>query len=292
MLPLLKFYADGKEHTYQEAVGAVAHEFGLSDKERAEMLPSGTQPIFSNRVGWARTYLKKAGLIDSPKRAVNIITQRGLEVLRTNPNRINVKFLKQFPEFKAFHEAKRAKIPTVSINDGEDKTPEESLEIAYDKLRHDLATELLDKLKSCTPSFFERIVVEVIVKMGYGGSRQDAGKAIGRGGDGGIDGIIKEDKLGLDVIYIQAKRWENTVGRPEVQKFVGALTGVRAKKGLFITTAAFSADACKYATGLEAKVVLIDGETLADLMIDHNVGVLPITAFEIKKVNTDYFLEE
>ena len=293
MLPLLKHYSDGQEHTNRDSIDALAQEFKLTDEERRMMLPSGVQGLFDNRVNWARTYMKKAMLMESPRRGVHKITKRGLDVLKKKPGRIDVAFLAQFQEFKDFRALRHAKEeedePELDLNN---KTPEESLEEAYQKLRGDLAADLLQRLKSCSPTFFERLVVEVIVKMGYGGTRQDAGKAIGKAGDGGIDGIIKEDKLGLDAIYIQAKRWDNTVGRPEIQKFVGALTGQRAKKGLFITTSDFSADADDYVSRIDAKVVLIDGETLAQLMIDHNVGVSTAATYEIKKVDSDYFSEE
>ncbi|MBN1867421.1 restriction endonuclease [Candidatus Sumerlaeota bacterium] len=301
MLPVLKFHSDGQEHTFRETIEALAREFGLTDDECREMLPSGGQEIFDNRVGWARTYLKKAGLLEAPKRGLTRITERGLEVLGTNPQRVDAKYLSRFEEFQAFQARHRSKTGAdaesrANGNDAEpetnDKTPEESLENAYQKLRSNLAADLLQNLKSCSPSFFERLVVDVIVKMGYGGTRKDAGQAIGRGGDGGIDGIVKEDKLGLDAIYIQAKRWENTVGRPEIQKFVGVLTGERARKGLFITTSDFSRDAREFVKHLETKVVLIDGETLADLMIDHNVGVSTVSSYEIKRVDSDYFTEE
>jgi restriction system protein len=293
MLPLLKHYADGQEHTNRDSIDALAQEFKLTDEERRMMLPSGVQGLFDNRVNWARTYMKKAALIESPRRGIHKITKRGLDVLKKKPGRIDVTFLGQFQEFKDFRALRHAKQEENETElDLSNKTPEESLEEAYQKLRGDLAADLLQRLKSCSPPFFERLVVEVIVKMGYGGTRQDAGKAIGKAGDGGIDGIIKEDKLGLDAIYIQAKRWDNTVGRPEIQKFVGALTGQRAKKGLFITTSDFSADAEDYISRIDAKVVLIDGETLAQLMIDHNVGVSTTGTYEIKKVDSDYFSEE
>lgn len=293
MLPLLRFYGDGKEHTFREAIEALAKTFRLIDAERREMLPSGQQEIFDNRVGWARTYMKKAGLIDAPKRGVNIITKRGQDVLKSKPTKLDVDDLSQFQEFKDFKALRHAKTEESEADtETNHRTPEESLEGAYQKLRGDLASELLQRLKTCSPSFFERLVVEVIVKMGYGGTRKDAGKAVGRSGDGGIDGIIKEDKLGLDAIYIQAKRWENTVGRPEIQKFIGALAQQRAKKGLFITTSAFSADAEDCVSRIEAKVVLIDGESLAQLMIDHNVGVSTVGTYEIKKIDSDYFSEE
>lgn len=236
--------------------------------------------------------MKKAALIEPTKRGIHKITKRGLDVLKKKPESIDVNYLAQFQEFKDFRALRHAKQEEESELDLNGKTPEESLEGAYQKIRSDLAAELLQRLKSSSPSFFERLVVEVIVKMGYGGSRKDAGKAIGKSGDGGIGGIIKEDKLGLDAIYIQAKRWENTVGRPEIQKFVGALTGQRARKGLFITTSDFTADADDYVSRIDAKVVLIDGETLAQLMIDHGVGVSTVGTYEIKKIDSDYFSEE
>lgn len=292
MLPLLKFYSDDKDHTFRETVEALAKDLKLTDEERREMLPSGKQEIFDNRIGWARTYLKKAGLIDSPKRGINRISPRGFEILKQKPQKIDVHFLSQFKEFQEFRALRRIQSDEVSELESNDKTPEESLESAYQSIRNDLASDLLQRLKTCSPSFFERLVVEVIVKMGYGGTRKDAGKAIGRSGDGGIDGIIKEDKLGLDAIYIQAKRWENTVGRPDIQKFVGALNGLRARKGLFITTSNFSSDADDYVSRIDSKVVLINGETLAQLMIEYNVGVSTVNAYEVKKVDSDYFLEE
>ena len=293
MLPLLKFYADGQEHANRESIDTLAAKFHLTDEERRQMLPSDVQGLFDNRVNWARTFMKKAGLIEPTKRGVHQITKRGKDVLKKNPARIDVSYLNQFQEFKDFrairHTKEEEESPELDLNN---KTPEETLEGAYQKLRGDLAAELLQRLKACSPTFFERLVVEVIVKMGYGGTRKDAGKAVGKSGDGGIDGIIKEDKLGLDAIYIQAKRWESTVGRPEIQKFIGALAQQRAKKGLFITTSAFSADAEDCVSRIEAKVVLIDGEDLAQLMIDHNVGVSTVGTYEIKKIDSDYFAEE
>jgi restriction system protein len=293
MLPLLKFYGDGQEHTNRESIDSLAEYFKITDDERRMMLPSGVQGLFDNRVNWARTYMKKAAVIESPKRGVHKITKRGLDILKKKPTSIDINYLAQFQEFKEFRALRHTKQESNETEiDLNGKTPEESLEGAYQKIRSDLATELLQQLKLSSPSFFERLVVEVIVKMGYGGSRLDAGKAIGKSGDGGIDGIIKEDKLGLDAIYIQAKRWENTVGRPEIQKFVGALTGQRARKGLFITTADFSSEAEDYVSRIEAKVVLIDGETLSQLMIDYGVGVSTVGTYEIKKIDSDYFAEE
>lgn len=292
MLPTLRLYADHQEHSFREVVESLATEFHLTEEERKEMLPSGQQQVFDNRVGWARTYLKKAGLIEATRRAYNKITKRGLDILKQNPKRIDVKYLEQFEEFKSFRALRHARGDDEPEQQVYNQTPEESLESAYQRIRADLSADLLVRIKSCSPTFFERLVVEVIVKMGYGGTRQDAGRAIGKSGDGGIDGIIKEDKLGLDTIYIQAKRWENTVGRPEIQKFVGALTGQRAKKGLFISTSNFSSDAMDYVSRIDARIVLIDGETLAQLMIDHGVGVSTVNTFELKKVDSDYFMEE
>ncbi|HMO51518.1 MAG TPA: restriction endonuclease [Kiritimatiellia bacterium] len=293
MLPLMRLCADGKEHAISETTEALADQFKLSDDERKALLPSGVQEVFRNRVAWAKSHLKMAGLLEAPKRGIYKITERGLEAVGQNPPFINLKYLQQFPEYVAFRNTRRERTETTDeAENGQAGTPEETLESAHEKIRYSLAAEIQQKLKSCTPSFFERLVVEVIVKMGYGGTRQDAGKAIGKSGDGGIDGIIKEDKLGLDTIYIQAKRWEGTVGRPEIQKFVGALTGLRARKGLFISTSTFSCDAIDYVARVDMKVVLIDGETLAQLMIDHNVGVSTIATYELKKIDSDYFTEE
>ena len=293
MLPLMRYCADGKEHAVSETTVALADQFKLTDEERKAHQPSGEQEIFRNRVAWAKSHLKMAGLLANPKRGIYKITERGSETVRKNLPLINLKFLNQFPEYVAFRKTHRERPEsTDEAENGQAGTPEEALESAHEKIRDSLAAEILQKLKSCSPSFFERLVVEVIVKMGYGGTRQDAGKAIGKSGDGGIDGIIKEDKLGLDTIYIQAKRWENTVGRPEIQKFVGALTGQRAKKGLFISTSNFSSDAMDYVSRVDTKIVLIDGETLAQLMIDHNVGVSTIATYDLKKIDSDYFTEE
>lgn len=299
MLPFLRFLGDGKEHTLREAEDALAEHFSLSPVERAELLPSGQQGIFKNRIGWARTYLKKAGLIEAPKRAVFKITERGEKVLASEPVRIDVKFLEQFPEFIDFRDASKnsSEEPAVSAPVGSAAatatatTPEESIELAHQGLREQLAQELLSRILACSPTFFEQLVVELLVKMGYGGSRRDAGERIGQTGDGGIDGIIKEDRLGLDLIFIQAKRWQGTVGRPEIQKFVGALQGQRARKGVFITTSTYSADAVDYASRIDTKVVLIDGKRLAALMIDFDVGVSVSASYVVKRVDSDYFEE-
>ena len=290
MLPLLNLIADQTEHSLRETIEVLADKFKLSDDERKEFLPSGQQAIFDNRVGWARTYLKKAGLVETTRRGYFKITNRGLEVLAKKPSEINAAFLKQFPEFIEFQNLKRDK----QRNEEENlqRTPEESIEGAHQIIKQKLATDLLQNIKSISPSFFEKIVIDLLVKMGYGGTRKEAGKAVGRSGDEGIDGIINEDRLGLDIVYIQAKRWEGIVGRPEIQKFVGALQGQRAKKGIFITTSTFTRDAVDYVSRIDSKIVLIDGDTLAQLMIDHNVGVSPMAVYEIKRIDFDYFTEE
>jgi restriction system protein len=297
MLPLLRAVADGREYKFNDLVETLSDQFKLTEEERNELLPSGQTFLFGNRIGWARTYLKKAGLLDSPRRAVIVITDQGKEVLQTNPTEINVKFLKRFPEFVEFQTPKKDELiveaSPAMLDEGSQETPEETLESSYLRIRKTLAQDLLNKVISLSPAFFERLVVELLVKMGYGGSIADAGKAIGKSGDEGIDGTIKEDKLGLDVIYIQAKRWApgNVVGRPELHKFVGALAGQGAKKGVFITTSSFSKDARDYAPRNETKIALIDGEQLAQLMIDYNLGVTLQQTYEIKRMDHDYFGE-
>jgi restriction system protein len=294
MLPLLRFAADGYDHTTREAVEVLATEFQLTPAERTELLASGQQAIFNNRVGWANSYLKKAGLLESPRRGALRITSRGKQIIEDNPERIDVKYLERFPEFIEFRDASRntrETTTTESIAVSATQTPEEALELAHQSLRLNLAQDILSRILSCSPTFFERLVVELLVKMGYGGSRRDAGERIGQSGDGGIDGIIKEDRLGLDTIYIQAKRWQGVVGRPEIQKFVGALQGQRAKKGVFITTSSYTAEAIEYASRIDTKVVLIDGQLLANLMMDFDVGVSVSASYIVKRIDSDYFEE-
>jgi restriction system protein len=288
MLPLLELLADGQDHRLRDLVQSVADRFELSDKERTEMLPSGQQTMISNRVGWAKTYLKKAGLLANPVRGIVQITDDGKTLLRHKPARIDNELLRKYGSFADFYK----KTAPVAIEDDHPEvavTPEESLESAYGILHDALADELLDKVKSCSSTFFERLVVDLLVSMGYGGSLADAGQAIGKSGDGGIDGIIKEDKLGLDVVCIQAKRWDRTVGRPEVQAFAGSMEGIRAKKGVLITTANFSKEAADYVSRIERKIVLIDGRRLAELMIEHDIGVSTARSFVVKKLDFDYF---
>ncbi len=296
MLPFLKIAGDGQEHGFSGTLEVLAKQLGLTSEDLKETLPSG-QSRFDNRAGWARTHLKKAGLLESTGRGRFRISERGKQVLKNSPDRIDLKFLMQFPEFVEFRKVARQgnkATPDGEINDEPDQTPEEALENSYQRLRGTLAQELLERIKGCSPSFFERLVVDLLVAMGYGGTRKDAGQAIGQSGDEGIDGIIKEDKLGLDAVYIQAKRWsrERTVGRPVVQAFMGSLAGQKARKGVLITTSQFSQDAREYINRIDTKIVLIDGEELAQLMIDHGVGVNEVATYTLKKVDADYFDNE
>jgi restriction system protein len=294
MLPLLRVAADGNEHSLAEVRKMLGAEFKLAEADLSEPLPSGRQPKFANRVAWAKTYLQEAGLLASPRRGHFQVTARGREVLKSPPLRIDVKFLEQYPEFLEFRttktEAEKAQRETASIPQ-ELETPEETLEAAHLKVRASLISEILGRIKAASPKFFESLVVELLVKLGYGGSRKDAGQAIGRAGDEGIDGVISEDRLGLDILYIQAKKWDGTVGRPEIQKFVGALHGKRAKRGIFITTGSFSAEAVAYVDHIDSKVVLVDGRRLAELMIDFDVGVNSAARYEVKRIDSDYFDE-
>lgn len=293
MLPLLRLTGDGAEHPFREAVERLSDEFGLSDDERAELLPSGTAHVFGSRVGWARSYLKQAGLLAAPKRGVFRITTEGIALLAKGPARIDNNLLNQYESFRAFRARGRDAEDTTraapAIEAASEQTPEDAMATAYQRVRKNLEAELLEQVKGASPAFFERLVVDLIVAIGYGGSRQDAGRALGRSRDGGIDGIIKEDRLGLDVLYLQAKRWEGTVGRPEVQKFAGALQGQRAGKGIFITTSGYSRDALEYVNVISTKIILIDGETLTSLMVDHDVAVTKMGTYELKKIDSDYF---
>ena len=293
MLPLVQFANDSKEHSLREAIDSLANYFKLTKEERKELLPSGRQARFDNRVGWSRTHLAKAGLLNSTRRGYFEITQLGQDILAQNPNVIDVAFLKQFPGYLEFIKptAQDNKSAVLDETDSS-QSPEEAIESAYQRVRQELANEILTTIKGCSPAFFERLVIDLLVQMGYGGTRKDAGEAIGGSGDEGIDGIIKEDRLGLDIVYIQAKRWENTVSRPEIQKFAGALQGQRARKGIFITTANFSEGAKRYVSMIDSKIVLIDGDMLAQLMIDFNIGVAPFATYEMKRLDSDYFTEE
>jgi restriction system protein len=294
MLPLLSALADGKEHEVAPLRDRIAASLKLTDADRAELLPSGKQSMFDNRVAWAKFYLDKAGLVVSTLRGVYQITDLGRKALGQKPARIDSDFLRQFDSFKDFiqrereddQEAKAAPEPSCAA------TPEEVLETAYRQIRKKVEADLLVAVAKASPRFFEKLVVELLVKMGYGGDIKDAGKALGRSHDGGLDGLIKEDHLGLDAIYIQAKRWQNNVGRPELQSFSGSLDSEHARKGVFITTSTFTTEAREYVKRIEKKIVLIDGPQLAAYMVDFGIGVNPVTSYEIKRVDSDYFTEE
>lgn len=294
MLPLLEFAKDKKEHSLRDAVEHISNFYELTEEQRKTNLSSGNNRI-KNRVGWAEIYLKKARLLESTRRSFFKITERGLDVLKQNPKEINNKYLEQFREFVEWINTKKQDVEAKSslrTSADKQKTPEDSIDENYQKIKNILADDLLNKIKECSPEFFEKLVVDLLLKIGYGGSQKEAGEAIGRSGDEGIDGIIKEDKLGLDTIYIQAKRWNGTVGRPEIHKFVGALQGQGAKKGVFITTSNFSKEAEEYADMIgTTKIVLINGEKLTNLMIENDIGVSKVATYEIKKLDLDYFEE-
>lgn len=294
MLPLLKLAADSQEHRLSEAIEALAQQFKLSDDDRRELLPSGKQSKFVNRVGWSTTYLRKTKLLEGTGKGRFRITERGLAELRANPQRIDLRYLDKYPELATFRRGAQLDAATngEAAVEAIEQTPREVLETSYQLLRRELAQEILEQIKKRPAIFFEQLVVDLLVGMGYGGSRKEAGERVGRSGDGGIDGIIKEDKLGLDYVYIQAKRWDRTVGRPEVQGFAGALDEQKARKGVMISTASFSQDARRYVERIEKKIVLIDGEQLTQLMIDYNVGVSEEQTYTVKKVDLDYFGEE
>ena len=295
MLPLLKVISDRSNYRLKVIKDELANIYNLNIEERNILLPSGRGKLFNNRVEWAKFYLLKAGLISSPRRGYIEITNNGLNALNQNPQIIDRAFLSQFEEYRAFQEQtseSRNGIQGIEVTELPSITPEEAFEEAYKNIRQELAQNLLDLVKSNSPEFFEKLVIDLLIGMGYGGSRVDAGRRLGRSHDGGIDGVIKEDILGLDVIYIQAKRWENSVGRPTVQGFVGALSGKHANKGILITTSKFSREAEEYVKNLEQKVALIDGIKLAEYMIDNNIGVSPLDKYEIKDIDSDYFDEE
>ena len=295
MLPLLRLAGDGVEHAFKDAVESIAVEFRLTPEERHELLPSSSRTtLIYNRLAWAKTHMTMAGLLQAPRRGVFCITQRGRDLLVRQLARIDMKTLQQFPEYER---ARRGDVQAsaesaVQVAASGELTPEEAIERAHLSLRQDLARELLESIMQCSPAFFELLIIKLMIKMGYGGSREEAGKAVGRSGDGGIDGIINEDRLGLDAIYLQAKRWEGVVGRPEIMKFVGALAGQRATKGVFITTSWFTQEAKDYALSSQYKVVLIDGERLSDLMIEHDLGVSVAASYHLKRIDSDFFSEE
>lgn len=294
MLPLLEFLGDSMERSNQEIREAMEERFALSEEEKRELIPSGRQLLFVNRVAWAKSYLKQAGLLHSPKRGVYAIMPRGLELLAEQSERITVKYLMKYPEFRAFREGSASKNESgdTGKEPNDEITPLEQVESGYRKIVEELAESLLESVRHCSPRFFERLVMDVLLAMGYGGGREAGGVLTARSADSGIDGVIAEDRLGLESIYVQAKRWEGTVGRPDIQKFCGALHGERARKGIFITTSDFSKEARAYAASIDSKIVLVDGRRLAALMVEYNVGVSLETRYDIKRMDSDYFLEE
>ncbi len=292
MLPLLQHISDGEVHTVRVLKDTLADYFGLSEEERQKLLPSGQQSIFHNRISWAKTYMERAGLLETISRGHFTITDRGREVLDSSVDRIDQSFLFQFTEFIEFKSRDKNDEENIVEKKTGIETPEEALQSAYKQIREDLAADLIYQIKRMTPLFFEKLVLDIMLAMGYGGSQDKAGSLTVAGADEGIDGVINEDQLGLDIVYLQAKRWENQVGRPEIQKFVGALHGKRARKGVFLTTSTFSRDAYQYVEAIDPKVVLIDGNRLAQLMIDFNVGVSTAQSYFIKRIDSDYFIED
>jgi restriction system protein len=297
MIPLLEVMKDGNEYTRKSVVNNLAEFYNVTDEEWEITIPSGGEPLFRNRIGWAITYLVKAKLLDRPRRGVTVITERGKEVLKSGVKAIDNNYLKKYDEFLEFQNLSQQSSSTNEEDQNIDyntQTPEESLDVAFNRIYNDLVAEVLDYSFNSDPFYFEKIVIDLLLNLGYGGSRKEAGRAFQKGSDGGIDGIINEDKLGLDVIYVQAKRWasNNCVGRPEIQKFAGALQGERAKKGIFITTSYFSKEAVEYASKVDSKIILIDGRKFAELMIETNTGLITEKKYEVKKVDESYFKDE
>jgi restriction system protein len=305
-LPVLREFQDGLEHATSDIRQRVAVRLALTANDIAELVPSGGQTRFANRVAWAHVYMKRAGLLSSSRRGVYKITDRGLSILTSPPERIDISFLSQFPEFDNFRTASRLasvaagpgllKIMTEGIPasiDSQSLTPDEQIHVGAARIRENLAAQLLERVKRGSPAAFEALVIDLLVKMGYGGTHEDAARVVGKSGDGGIDGIIKQDRLGLESIYIQAKRWDSqNVGRPDVQQFAGALQGHRARKGVFITTSGYSREATDYVKGLHITIVLIDGVQLAEYMIEFGIGVSDVETIKLKKLDEDYFVEE
>jgi len=295
MLPIMKIASDGAEHSARELRQRIGEQLGLTDEERKELLPSGSQPVFTNRIAWARSHLTMARLLEKTGKGRFRITQRGKEAMASNPSTINMRFLLQFLEY-AEARSSRAKTDTpievsAETTASDSASPQERIELAFRELNNSLTTELRGKLASIDPFRFEQVVLDLLVKMGYGGSRKEAAEVTRKAGDEGIDGVINEDRLGLDVIYVQAKRWKHNVGRPEIQNFVGALAGRKANKGIFITTSSFHDNATDYVAGVHNKIILVDGRRLAELMIEHGIGVAEEHAYRVKKIDSDYFDE-
>lgn len=289
MRPWLELASDGGEHTLQEVIGSLADKMTLTSDERAEMLPSGFQGTFTNRVAWAATHLQKAQALDRVGRGRYRITERGKSLL-AEQGPVTTARLMRFPEYQEFKARGKGSAPATA--DLEDTTPAEAIDSAIQAVRAAVATELLDRIKASPPDFFERLVVDLLLKLGYGGSRRDAGQAVGKSGDGGIDGVIKEDRLGLDAVYIQAKRWQGSVGAPVVREFAGTLDFHKASKGVLITTSTFTADAKVFTQSIGKRIVLVDGVMLAELMIDNEVGVITESTYRLVRVDQGFFEPE
>jgi len=292
MLPIIKLLEDRKEHTPKELIDSLAGQFKLNEEERKQLLPSRRGRLFANRVGWALSHLKMAEVLESPKRAVYRLSERGVGVLRDKPQTIDMRFLQRFPEYEVARKGGQENRAELKENDAlAADPPQETMDQAYESLSAVVASELLMKIKACDPLFFQKIVIDLLMKMGYG-VPEDVERSIMGGADEGIDGIINQDRLGLERVYLQAKRWTGPVGRPEIQRFAGALQGQQAHKGVFITTSAFSKEARDYAAKISTKIVLVDGVLLAKLMIEHDVGTTTVKTYEVKQVDSDYFVED
>ncbi len=295
MLPLLEIAAKG-EASVPMAEAEIAERLGLSDEEREQKLPSGKQRVLHNRTHWAKFYLTKAGLLESPKRGRFVITTAGQRVLANPPAKLDTNYLLTIPAFRDFNYSGKDAGPVAPTTEVEPPaaTPEEIIEAAYNAVHTALRTDLLERILQNSPGFFEQVIVELLVAMGYGGSRRDASEQLGKSGDGGVDGVVNEDVLGLDRVYVQAKRYgpNNPVGRPEVQSFTGSLVGLGASKGVFVTTSTFSSLAIEFAAQIPQRVILIDGRRLTELMIEHGVGVRSNRVLEFKRLDEDFFSED
>lgn len=295
MRPILVELSDGQDHANASLRAHLAEYFSLTPEDLAEQLPSGRAKTFANRVGWATTYLFRTGLVERPRRSVYRISGRGRQILEQHPERVDLKVLSQFEEFHEFRQTKQSPSNVIQLPKpvvDSDQTPEEQIAAAYTQLRAVLAADVLDRVHERSPDFFEQLVLDVLHAMGYGGRSEDSVRRLGKSGDEGVDGVIREDALGLDLIYVQAKKWANPVGRPEIQKFFGALHGQRASKGVFITTSTYTSEAMNYAESVTPRVILIDGKELSRLMIDHEVGVTVARKYELKRVDLDYFVSD
>ena len=295
MLPVLEISAKG-ETSVPLAEVEVAARFGLSEFDRQEMLPSGRQRVLHNRIHWAKFYLTKAGLLESPKRGRFSISADGTQLLAKPPSKLDTQYLLTIPAFREFYRSDQSDAPAETLQQvpPSKATPEEAVEVAYNNAQAVLRAELLDRILQNSPSFFEHLIVDLLVAMGYGGSHKNASRQLGRSGDGGVDGVINEDVLGLDRVYVQAKCYSpgSSVGRPEIQAFTGSLVGLGAMKGVFVTTSTFSAPAVEFASRIPQRIILIDGKRLAELMIEHSVGVRSSRVIEFKRLDEDFFSEE